>query len=386
MTLVKTLTNIKSLTRNTNFKLTLKEINEWKLIRQEKEPNIFTISNQDKIIIKTCNTVISQPSIQYIIGIHVINKLKNKIPCFARTLGRFNYKEDDKNIECIIYENLGHLNLASMLQKGLSFKKWLNFFFQIVISLEIAQDKYHFTHYDLHAKNICLQNYLHDYKIILGDSEYKIFPNGKIPIIIDFGLSSALIFDRYVGAVEYTNNSIFSFPMPGHDIFRLIISSYCHAKNSTTKKRILKLLNIFKDIDPYKIVHAQDPNAVIFQAESEFCKKIIYSPELSSYTPMMMLHELYSRYRKILLVVKKEININERLLKLTNLSSSLKLPNQNTLNDLRNTIIKLPLFYPQAKLKEKIYHKLEEITKYSSIISACLHYDSCSEDNKSIDS
>jgi len=257
----------------------------------KKEPSIMSTSNE--VVIKSYNSNLYYQSLrEYLMGIKVINPLRKITPCFVQTLGGLTHKPDET---CIIYEKIKGNTLATMLQEGLSFHSWLRLFIQILLSLELAQRNTGFTHYDLHADNIVVQiQYTDDYAITLDDKSYNITNPSAIPVIIDLGTSSALTDGRFIGSYDYVNSGIFPFIVSGHDMYKLMISSYCHAKTSNTRKSILKLFDFFGAADPYKISEEKGYSGII-QAQKEFCKEVIFS-DIASHTPLMLVNYIYNNF------------------------------------------------------------------------------------------
>ena len=117
-----------------------------------------------------------------------------------------------------------------------------------------------------------------------------------MPVIVDLGTASTSLEGRFIGAYDYTNSGIFHFTVAGHDMYKLMVSSYCYARKSDTRRQILRLFEFFGSGDPYKISQGQG-GAGVTRAQEEFCKEVLFS-EVASYTPMMMIKYIYTKFRR----------------------------------------------------------------------------------------
>lgn len=227
---------------------------------------------------------------EYLIGLQIINPLRKITPCFLHTLGALRHGPTSTSI---IYERINGTTLSVMLQEGLSFDAWLSLFMQVLLSLEVAQRRTGFTHYDLHAGNVVVRESDGDnYSIPLDFLSYQVCKPALVPVIIDLGTSSTVLDGRFIGAYNYTNSGIFHFVVAGHDMYKLMVSSYCNAKRSDTRREILKLFKFFDPEDPYRISGGQG-GAGIARAQKEFCKDVLFS-KVASYTPMMLIKYIYN--------------------------------------------------------------------------------------------
>ena len=237
---------------------------------------------------------------EYLIGLRVLNPLRRTTPCFAYTLGAFSWKPDDTSCDvAILYEKVQGPTLAVMLQEGMSFTTWLRLFFQVLLSLEVAQRRTGFTHYDLHASNIVVADGTGlDYNMLIDCLAYQVSRPKLVPVIIDFGTCSTSLGGRSIGSYDYANSGIFHFMVSGHDMYRLMVSSHYHAKNSDTRRLILQLFSFFGEADPYAISQGQG-GAGVTKAREEFCRDVTLS-KIANYTPMMMIKYTYSKfYRRL---------------------------------------------------------------------------------------
>lgn len=179
----------------------------------------------------------------FCVGIN-LNKILNDAPFFVRTLGCFQYK----NQFHIATEFIDGVNLKEFLQsKGNTFADFLNIFFQILLGLEIAQNKLNFAHYDLHTDNVILVKNNQNFEVTLYGYTYLIKHDSK-PVMIDFGLSSVHTKGQTLGQKSLETKGIYNHLSPGYDIyvFLLFCIDIVQSTNMSIFKGITDLLIFFK--------------------------------------------------------------------------------------------------------------------------------------------
>lgn len=197
------------------------------VIKREKTPKFSEITARD-----------------FCIGIS-LNKIVWRAPFFVRTLGSFVFKND----LCIVTEFVDGISLKSLIHnKKTSFVCFLNIFFQILLGLEIAQEKLNFSHYDLHTDNVILVLQKQPFNVSLHGRTYRIKHCYK-PVMIDFGLSSVCVNGRTLGQKNLETKGIQCKLCPGYDIyvfllFCLDIAQACN--NTQLLKGIMDLLSFFE--------------------------------------------------------------------------------------------------------------------------------------------
>lgn len=180
----------------------------------------------------------------FCVGIN-LNKILNEAPFFVRTLGCFQYK----NQFHIATEFIDGINLKAFIQnKKNTFTTFLNIFFQILLGLEIAQNKLNFAHYDLHTDNVILVPQKgKSIEISLYGYNYTIIHDFK-PVMIDFGLSSIHTKGQTLGQKSLETKGIYNHLSPGYDIyvFLLFCVDIAQSSNMSIFKGITDLLLFFK--------------------------------------------------------------------------------------------------------------------------------------------
>lgn len=168
-----------------------------------------------------------------------LNKILSSAPFFVRTLGAFQYK----NQFHIALEYVEGLNLKDFItNKKNTFTDFINIFFQILLGLEIAQNKLNFTHYDLHTDNVILvHNTQKEFDISLYGYIYSIKYKYK-PVMIDFGLSSVRVaskdVSKTVGQDSLESKGIYPYANVGYDMYVFLL--FCMDVVQNTNLSILK--------------------------------------------------------------------------------------------------------------------------------------------------
>jgi len=256
---------------------------------------------------------------EYFIGINALNKLRYLIPSFVYTLGAFLCPKPTKTGEIcvgrskktafVLYEKIPGDSVDKLLQsKELSFNQWLLVFIQLLLGLEVAQREVRFTHFDLHAGNVMVRrkdNF--SYTVPLDNTMYYVNDPEIIPVIIDFGMVSAYINDRYVGSYDHANYGMLNFMVPGYDMYKFMVYSASYANDQDVKTQIMNLFRFYGADDPYSI-YAKRKNG-LYDAASVYCRNASFSP-VATYTPLMMVKWLWKEYRTVL---QSSINVSERM-------------------------------------------------------------------------
>jgi len=191
--------------------------------------------NRFPIVIKSPkNKDVSEILHEYLIAINGTNLLRKFIPNFTYTFGIY---YTDKNNSRLIMEKIdGGISFIDYLRR-ISFLKYstsninnfLILFIQLLLSLDLSQQKCFFTHYDLHGENVLLRlkkqdslsiRYpLFNYEYIINDPEY-------IVSIIDFGCSTITIDQGFFGDKHFDVYGMYAFYLPGADMAKFLL--YCY--------------------------------------------------------------------------------------------------------------------------------------------------------------
>ncbi len=189
----------------------------------------------------------------YFNGIKCINSLRMECPMFAYTLGILTIEtpSERKKLDEIwlVTEFIKGKTLKEMLKcNELSFKEFLDIFAQILVALEIGQNKYKFCHYDLHTDNVIIVPITNNYTCHVH--VYDINVKTKfMPVMIDYGMSSSsLEKDISIGQHKIEDNGIFPYLFPGYDPYVFLL--FCRDVSSVSiKSGINHLFKFYGDID-----------------------------------------------------------------------------------------------------------------------------------------
>lgn len=257
---------------------------------------------------------------EYYIGIYGINNLRYILPTFLYTFAGFicnpvkdptinNLCSDSGNIRDQGYYLVTEKINGQLYNEFLAPpkpkingefldpkpKNWPVIFCQLILSLEIAQREIRFCHNDLHGKNILIKHTPgFKYSVLLDNKEYVITTD-YLPVIIDFGISSAYINGNYVGLTGYEDFGRLSFLVPGTDIYLLMEHSCNILKNNIYKK----LFNLYiPGDDPYNILNNNGLPLIPNDVDDKHLKNIRHS-KAATYTPMMLLEHILKEYPEI---------------------------------------------------------------------------------------
>lgn len=150
---------------------------------------IIDILKQSKIIVKESYLPNYKISDEYNIGL-VLNYIRQYIPTFCFVFARYGNKLLIENVDGITFNEWMDHNRDNV-------EDYVMILIQILLSLEIAQRLYRFSHGDLHPENILIRRKRESYKINIGNIEYK-FTNVYVPVIIDYEFSSMTYNGKYV--------------------------------------------------------------------------------------------------------------------------------------------------------------------------------------------
>jgi serine/threonine protein kinase len=276
----------------------------------------------------------------YFNGIKCINSLRMECPMFAYTLGiltvtnpnppitankksKGNKKKNTNTLDreekngdeiWLVTEYIKGKTLKEMLKsEELSFKDFLDIFCQILVALEIGQQKHKFCHYDLHTDNVIVVPTASDLRSERGGYTchsfvYDINITAKyMPVLIDYGMSSiSPEKDIYIGQHKIEKNGIFHYLFPGYDAYIFLLFCRDIAGVNITAG-IDHLFRFYGDIDHSNYVTTlknttgrQTPLLFLEfikqnypQISLKFTPRTVMSKNLLFRTPSMLMAELF---------------------------------------------------------------------------------------------
>lgn len=228
---------------------------------------------------------------EYYVGMQ-INKLLEQVPNFVYTFGAIksgNVK--DKNV-ALILQHLNAKSLSDVLEEMTDVSEFLELYCQLLIALELAQRECSFCHYDLHTDNVLVLELKkeHSYTVSFESKTFKV-KTKRIPIIIDFGLSS--VYTKYVvGNNDLRYAGIYTTGISGEDMYKLLFTS-TYSCNDQVFEKMRDIFSFYKS-DPYdtKNLSREDMNNIY---HSTFLNKIPLS-SVASFIPLEMLDWICDRY------------------------------------------------------------------------------------------
>lgn len=257
---------------------------------------------------------------EYFIGIKAINNLRYITPSFVYTLGAFlcpkpsktgaiTCDESCKNTAFVFYEKIIGESVQTLLKNDrLNFNQFLVLFVQLLLALEVAQREVRFTHFDLHADNVMVRVGTGDSTSTtqLDMSTYIINQPEFIPVVIDFGASTAYIDGKYIGSYDYISHGMLNFMIPGHDMYKFMV--YCARKteNQKLKKSIIEIFKFYGEDDPYLIERTGEKG--LESAINTYCRDLTFS-KAANRTPLMLIKWLLKNYTDEL---KSKVIVKER--------------------------------------------------------------------------
>ena len=258
---------------------------------------------------------------EYFIGIKAINNLRYITPSFVYTLGAFLCPKPSKSgeISCdgsckntafVFYEKILGESVQTLLKNDrLDFTQFLVLLFQLLLGLEVAQREVRFTHFDMHTDNVMVRVGTGDSTSIIQLDMFTYIINQPefIPVVIDFGASTAYIDGKYIGSYDYISHGMLNFMIPGHDMYKFMV--YCARKteNRKLKNSIVEIFRFYGDDDPYFIA---DNEKGIDSATNDYCKDLTFS-RAANRTPLMLIEWLLKKYPEELrtkVIVKERKN------------------------------------------------------------------------------
>lgn len=307
---------------------------------------VDVISKGNKIILKRSQSKDTNfIRKEYVTGIKSINPLRALTPCFAMTLGGFSCIGDIKSLVggqlCssqkksgsesfyTIIENIKGKTLSDCFyDKNMTPDRFIGILVHVFMSLEIAQRKCCFTHFDLHTGNVMIKNITNkiSYSLINDTKEYIMSADTEIPVIIDYGLSFSVIDDFLLGDWRQFSKSapIGRYMVPCYDMYLFLMSSTWDAivcEKYNLALFIMSLFGLFSS-DPYGIytkytkikiknVKAKDLFNMINEPLNDYCSKCLTS-SLAFTTPLNFINKLYNAHSitsKYIKIVKRNSRI-----------------------------------------------------------------------------
>lgn len=211
--------------------------------------DLCTLNNK-QYVLKTCKKCENEYDYynEFLVAKYGLNYLR---PCIENFVFIFDLEVFDGDFK--IYEEFvsnetfeDHLKYLLLLSDDNVMIEILKSILQVLLSLEVAQDRYHFCHYDLHLKNIMMKS------VPNKNLEYNLFHQNCtinnvsfVCKIIDFGISSMKQKNVVFGTRDYKQFGVFPFLLPAVDLFRFLFSLYIVVIRSQSDYKNKKKLDSF---------------------------------------------------------------------------------------------------------------------------------------------
>lgn len=228
---------------------------------------------------------------EYFIG-NILNESRKDIPNFVYTYGSFDCtaaiepnnvfsycKKSENTVRYIILENITNsTSLYNYIMDGCSTFEFMNVFLQIIYALNYANQRWDYTHYDLHADNILIKKY-DFYFYIRYDTENGVeyLYTNTIAYIIDFGYSHIKFDNADFGVIGLENLGVeHDKSYQVSDIYRLLCTCLLEANNNNKAlfNEIRTLIDFF------------DFDEDIFVTLTKQYDTHYYLPRISKYTEL----------------------------------------------------------------------------------------------------
>jgi len=206
---------------------------------------------------------------EYAIAMFGTNKLRYICPNYSYSFAL--YQNPNFTNRGLVMEKIPGMTFLEMLEIYIEKRdskyiiNFLKVFFQLILALELGQETVFFTHYDLHYNNVMVRELpepLQEIYYQVFNKIYRIKNVNLIPTVIDFGHASIKTKEGYIGKGFHNSFSVegmYPFYIPGADLFKIIMGSYCklfiNVKDKTIKFKPIdqasigfKISNFFKKI------------------------------------------------------------------------------------------------------------------------------------------
>lgn len=208
---------------------------------------------------------------EYVVGL-VLNNLRQYVPNFAYVFGTFDCASPiighgkvyswcgyQPGAGYIIYENISPAESLERLNPSISLELFLNYYLQALLALRLANEKYGFTHYDLHGSNLLIRALPEKVAIAYHTPVGKRYlETNAIATIIDYEYSHVRVDGLSLGVVDL-ENGIFAESFPLHDAFKLLLSSMASmlVDHNETFQQLVPLLRFFTQENPISFVEEE---------------------------------------------------------------------------------------------------------------------------------
>lgn len=175
--------------------------NKLSIIKKCIVPNIRDV----RMVVKQTDDIkkIKEQIHEYFVSTLCINDMRKYIPNLLYNFG--NIQEDENNLLFSEYIE-GVVLLEYLRSHEFNLQDFTSILLQIILTLEMCQEKFCFTHNDLTPWNIIIKKQEKDIYYNIGNKTYKIRAK-VVPVIIDFGKSHIVYNNKHYGFINIYKTS-----------------------------------------------------------------------------------------------------------------------------------------------------------------------------------
>lgn len=200
-------------------------------------------------------------TLELFIALYCLNPLRYLTPCFSyvftglMTSPPIIDNDEVKNISCsrsnfyynLVMEDVSGIKLYDMID-DCSFDDFLIIYLIILMSLEIANDRYSFTHYNLISDNVMVKKINTHVKFSRG-----VIKTRYIPHILDYSKSFVIYENKVFSTASFYDKGVNpTFPNYVSDSYQLLMSclDICRFNNPALYSDMIEMRSWFTDTEP----------------------------------------------------------------------------------------------------------------------------------------
>jgi len=300
-------------------------------------PISFKLSKEEKISTSSVEQYFDFRK-EFFKSYRAINTLRQFVPTFMYTFDMFScYAELDPNggkrdgnlidlkmnTICedktpkqpfVISEKISGKTLKNFINDGdMNDKLFISIFQQILLSLEVAQSRIGFSHYDLHGGNLILRPVPdgYTYSVLLNNNKITVTDPKFIPVFIDFGFACCDIQGEKYGKFGYEKHQIFNFLIPCNDYIKVLLSIFYYNVKILNVNVCDKILNICNSKIMGHDLISSEQKLKDTMIEDTMLLKFMADGKIASITPLELLKNIQTEIGcpEISIELRKEFEI-----------------------------------------------------------------------------
>jgi len=169
---------------------------------------------------------------EYIVALYGTNHLRALCPNFGYTMAL--YKSKGRNADRLAMESIPGPQIIAYLTdlnkqpfSEAAMLDFLKMWIQVVLALEVAQETFCFTHFDLHGQNVLCRPVnppLPFLEYLVMDQVYRLESVATVATVIDYGHATIRYDKGFIGQKKdgFPQFGMYPFYVPGADLFKLV--------------------------------------------------------------------------------------------------------------------------------------------------------------------